>query len=354
MVDTLEGRNDPGHADPGHTDIRVGNWVDRWLPAAWRPYARLARLDRPIGTWLLLFPGWWAIAMAAPPGHWPDLWLMTLFAVGAVVMRGAGCTVNDLLDRDLDARVERTRVRPIPSGDVTVAQAVGFLVFQLLLGFLVLIQLNWLSIWLGVASLALVGAYPLMKRITWWPQAFLGLTFNWGAIMGWTAVRGSLDWPPLVLYAGGILWTLGYDTIYAHQDKEDDARVGIKSTARLFGAASKRYVSLFLAGAFVLWCAALLPLGHGAAMTVPLLATAALLVVQVRSWDPDDPADSLAAFKATRFVGWALLIGIVAGIAAQPREIAVTGGGGGGGIDDGYRHGYPRPQPPYQLINEIR
>lgn len=340
----------------GHTDIRDGTWVDRWLPAAARPYARLARLDRPIGTWLLLFPGWWAIALATPPGQWPDLRLMALFAIGAVVMRGAGCTVNDILDRDLDARVERTRVRPIPSGQVTTRQALAFLVAQLLLGFLVLIQLNWLSIWLGVASLLLVGAYPLMKRITWWPQAFLGLTFNWGALMGWTAVTGGLDVPALLLYAGCILWTLGYDTIYAHQDKEDDARVGIRSTALLFGPASRRWVGLFYAGAFLVWCFAVLPVGHAAAMAVPLLAVAGLLLSQLRGWDPDDPADSLATFRASRFVGWALLLAIIAGTVAAP---PVTGGGasgagGGGGIGGGGPGtGAPAPHHaphPYSLI----
>jgi len=301
---------------PGHTDIRSGGWTDRWLPAALRPYARLARLDRPIGTWLLLFPCWWAIALAAAPGHWPDIRLMALFALGAVVMRGAGCTINDVLDRHLDAQVERTRLRPIPSGQVSVRQAIAFLLLQLLLGLLVLIQLNRLTMALGVASLLLVFTYPLMKRITWWPQAFLGLTFNWGALMGWTAVRGSLDMPALLLYAGGIFWTLGYDTIYAHQDKEDDARIGVKSTARLFGDRSKRWVALFYAGAFVSWSAALLPSGHIGALAAPLLLAAALLVHQVRGWKPDDPSSSLDSFKAARFVGWALLAAIIAGTLA--------------------------------------
>ncbi len=341
MVDTI-------HDRAGHTDIQDGTWVDRWLPSAARPYARLARLDRPIGTWLLLFPGWWAIALAAPPGQWPDLWLMALFAVGAVVMRGAGCTVNDILDRDLDAQVERTRVRPIPSGQVTTRQALAFLVVQLLLGFLVLIQLNWLSIWLGVASLLLVGTYPLMKRITWWPQAFLGLTFNWGALMGWTAVTGSLDAPALLLYAGCILWTLGYDTIYAHQDKEDDARVGIRSTALLFGDRSRHWVGLFYAGAFVLWCLAVIPRGDSAVMSLPMLAVAGLLLFQLRGWDQDDPADSLATFKASRFVGWALLLAIIAGVASlQPP--ATQAPGGGGGVSAPPQH--HAPYHPYTLIN---
>lgn len=340
MMDTFQQRT-----GSGHTDIRPDGWVDRWLPPPARPYARLARLDRPIGTWLLLFPGWWAIALAGPPGGGPDLWLMTLFAVGAVVMRGAGCTINDILDRDLDAQVERTRVRPIPSGQVTTRQALAFLLVQLLLGFLVLIQLNWLSIWLGVASLVLVGSYPLMKRITWWPQAFLGLTFNWGALMGWTAVTGSLGAPALLLYAGCILWTLGYDTIYAHQDKEDDARVGIRSTALLFGDSSPRWVRRFYAGAFAVWCMALLPVGQPAAMALPLLAVAGLLLFQVRGWDLDDPVDSLATFKASRFVGWALLLAIVAGVAA-----ATPSPPGGG---DGIRTQPPQQPPlPYTLVGQ--
>ncbi|MFM2045118.1 MAG: 4-hydroxybenzoate polyprenyl transferase [Pseudomonadota bacterium] len=339
----------------GHTDIRDGTWVDRWLPVPWRPYARLARMDRPIGTWLLLFPGWWAIALAAPAGAWPDLRLMALFAVGAFVMRGAGCTVNDILDHKLDAKVERTALRPIPSGQVGVRQALVFLAAQLLVGFLVLIQLNPLSIALGVASLVLVFTYPLMKRVTWWPQAFLGLTFNWGALMGWTAATGGIEAPSLLLYAGCILWTLGYDTIYAHQDKEDDARIGIKSTALLFGAASRRWVGAFYAGAMVLWLAAVLPGRNEWAMLVPLAIVGALLLMQVRGWDPDDQADSLATFKASRFVGWALLLAIVAGTAASPPVPAGMAKGGGSGIQaptttpppPGYPHlhliGYSHP-----------
>nr|WP_225889740.1 4-hydroxybenzoate octaprenyltransferase [Indioceanicola profundi] len=339
-----------GMAGTGHTDIRAGNWVDRWLPAALTPYARLARLDRPIGTWLLLFPCWWSIALATPAGQWPDLYLMALFAIGAVVMRGAGCTVNDILDRKLDAQVERTAVRPIPSGQVSVRQALLFLAAQLLAGLLVLVQLNWLSIGLGIASLALVFSYPLMKRITWWPQAFLGLTFNWGALMGWTAVAGALDAPALLLYAGCILWTLGYDTIYAHQDKEDDARIGIKSTALLFGGRSRQWVSAFYAGAFMLWAVAVVPLGDQWAMTLPLLITGLLLATQVRGWEPDDPADSLATFKAARFVGWALLLAIVAGVASQPPAAASNGGGGVPVEPLRSRHA-PHLSPPFELVS---
>ena len=329
----------------GHTDIRAGDWIDRHLPAACRPYARLARLDRPIGTWLLLLPCWWSIALAAPAGGWPDLWLMALFGVGAVVMRGAGCTLNDILDRHLDAKVERTKVRPIPSGQVTVRQAIGFLVAQLLLGFVILLQLNLFAIFLGAASLALVAAYPFMKRITWWPQAFLGLTFNWGALLGWAAVRGDLGWQPVLLYAGGILWTLGYDTIYAHQDREDDAHVGIKSTALLFGSDSRRWVGCFYAGAFALWLLALEPTGMFWGIAVPLLVTGVLMFMQVRGWDMNDPADSLATFKAARFIGMALLVAIIVGIASLP-----PASHGGGGFAPGGHPGLPRPYMQQQML----
>jgi 4-hydroxybenzoate polyprenyltransferase len=223
---------------PDPSDIRTGDWVARRLPGWAEPYARLARIDRPIGTWLLLFPAWWGIALAAPvqpePG-WPDPVLLLLFALGALVMRGAGCTLNDIADRDFDARVARTRLRPLPSGRITVFQALVFLAAQLAIGAAVLFSLNNLSILLGLAVLALIGTYPFMKRITWWPQLFLGLNFNWGALIGWTAVTGALAAPPLLLYLGGVFWTLGYDTIYAHQDKEDDARIGVKSSALALG-----------------------------------------------------------------------------------------------------------------------
>jgi len=235
------------------TDIRVGDWVNRWLPRWAEPYARLARLDRPIGTWLLLFPGWWGIAIAGP--RWPDPWLLLLFAVGAVVLRGAGCTLNDIADRDFDGRVARTRLRPIPSGRVSVKQAAMFMAAQLAVGAAILFSLNRTSILLGVAVLGLIATYPYMKRITYWPQIFLGLNFNWGALIGWTAVTGRLAWPPVLLYLGGISWTLGYDTIYAHQDKEDDARIGVKSSALALGDRTRPFLYAFYAAAVVLWAA---------------------------------------------------------------------------------------------------
>jgi len=299
----------------GFTDIRRGDWIDRWAPAAARPYLRLARLDRPIGTWLLLFPCWWSVAMASDGV--PDWRLFVLFAVGAVVMRGAGCTVNDILDRDFDARVERTRTRPIPSGQVTVRQAVAFLMLQLLIGLAVLVQLNTTSILLGVLSLVLVFTYPLMKRITWWPQAFLGLAFNWGALMGWTAVRGELEWPALALYAGGIAWTLGYDTIYAHQDKEDDARIGVKSTALRLGDRSKIWIYAFYTLTFGGIAAAGLLAGLGWGFKPVLMLGVAQLAWQVAVWNPDDQNDCLKTFRSNRWFGWLVLAAMLAGQATS-------------------------------------
>ncbi len=309
------------HADP--TDIPEQSWIDRFTPGPIRPYLRLMRLDRPIGTWLLLLPCWWGLALASAAGlaghgiWWPDLWQMALFAAGAVVMRGAGCTVNDILDRDFDAMVARTRTRPIPSGEITVPQALAFLVAQLLVGLAILLQFNWPTIWLGVASLALVFPYPLMKRITWWPQLFLGLTFNWGALMGWMAVTGDATpasmIPAAILYAAGICWTLGYDTIYAHQDKADDVLIGVKSTALRFGDASRRWIAGFY-GLTVIGIAAAAQSAGLSVWYLPPLAVAALqLAWQVARWEPDDPADCLRMFKSNRAFGLLVLVGLIAG-----------------------------------------
>src|SRR5690348_6574757 len=237
------------------TDIHAGDWVDRRAPAALRPYMRLARLDRPIGTWLLLFPCWWGIAFAAE--RWPDWRLIALFGIGAVVMRGAGCTFNDIVDRDFDAKVERTSVRPIPSGAVSVKAAIAFMLLQLAAGAAILFSLNRLSILLGFLVILLIATYPFMKRITYWPQFFLGLNFNWGALLGFAAATGVVATPALLLYAGGICWTLGYDTIYAHQDKEDDVLIGVKSSALALGAATRPALFVFYAGALALWVAAM-------------------------------------------------------------------------------------------------
>jgi 4-hydroxybenzoate polyprenyltransferase len=291
------------------TDIRRDDWAARHAPAGLLPYIRLARLDRPIGTWLLLFPGWWAIALAAD--GWPNWRLMLLFAVGAVAMRGAGCTLNDIVDRDFDARVARTRTRPIPSGAVSVRGAVMFLALQLVIGAAVLFSLDTLAIELGFLVLLLIATYPFMKRITYWPQFFLGLNFNWGALLGFAAATGFLARPALLLYAGGIGWTLGYDTIYAHQDKEDDVLIGVKSSALALGAATRPALFVFYAGALALWAAAMAT-GALAWPIWPALALVALhLAWQAATVRIDDPADCLAKFRANRWTGWLMLLGIV-------------------------------------------
>lgn len=296
------------------TDIRKTHPVFTSTPPAWHPYLALARLDRPIGTWLLLLPCWWALALAQITqgidgwGEWKIWEFALMFAVGAVVMRGAGCVINDLWDRDLDAAVERTRVRPLPAGEVTIRQAMMFLGALLGIGLLILLQFNWLTILLGVLSLALVVSYPLMKRVTWWPQAFLGLTFNWGIWMGWSAMEAEWCLAPLLLYVGGICWTLAYDTIYAHQDKEDDALAGIKSTARLFGTRSKLWVGVFFFVALGLFMAAKISAGGINYALVLWALPAAHAVWQLRGWHMDNPASSLGMFRANRDMGLLLLL----------------------------------------------
>jgi 4-hydroxybenzoate polyprenyltransferase len=260
---------------------------------------------------LLLFPGWWGIALAAE--RWPDPVLLLLFAIGAVVMRGAGCTLNDIADRDYDGQVARTRLRPLPSGAVSVRQAAIFLVLQLAIGAAVLFSLNRTTIILGAAVLALIGTYPFMKRITCWPQIFLGLNFNWGALIGWTAATGMLALPPLLLYVGGIFWTVGYDTIYAHQDKEDDIRIGVKSSAIALGAHTRPWLFVFYGAALLLWLAAGYVAGLGAMFWVGLALAAVQLAWQAARVRTDDPADCLAKFRSNRVVGWVMLAGIIAG-----------------------------------------
>ncbi|MGA2892372.1 MAG: 4-hydroxybenzoate octaprenyltransferase [Xanthobacteraceae bacterium] len=291
----------------------TGNWVDSIAPPWSRPYLRLSRLDRPIGSWLLLLPSWWSSALAAVAAHAkaPSPWHIALFFVGAFAMRGAGCTWNDIVDRDLDGSVERTRSRPIPSGQVSVAQAAMFLVLQALTGFAVLIAFNGFTIMLGIASLAIVAVYPFMKRITYWPQIVLGLAFSWGALMGWAAAFGRLDWPALLLYAGSISWVIGYDTIYAHQDRDDDALIGIKSTALLFGARTKPMLALFYGLAVILIGAAGLTAGAGFVFALGLLAFAGHLVWQIIRLNIADPDNCLAVFKSDRDAGLILFAGLL-------------------------------------------
>jgi len=293
---------------PSVADRQLG-WVDR-LPAGLRPYAVLARWDRPIGTWLLLLPCWWSTALA--PG-WPDPWLLGLFAVGAIAMRGAGCVINDLADRDLDARVARTRERPLASGRIGIVQALVFLCAQLLVALAVLLTFSPFTIALTLAAVPLVIVYPFMKRFTWWPQAFLGITFNWGALVGWAAVTGGLSFAPIVLYLAGVFWTLGYDTIYAHQDKTDDAVVGVRSSALWLGAATPRWLVGFYAAAVALLVAAGGLAGMGPGFYVLLTAAAVHFGWQIRTLDLDDPRSCLVRFRSNRDVGLLILLAILAG-----------------------------------------
>ncbi len=303
----------------GRVADSTGNWVDGVAPAWARPYLRLARLDRPIGSWLLLMPCWWSVGLAAVHARSQvNVWHVLLFFIGAFAMRGAGCTWNDIVDRDLDARVERTRSRPIPSGQVTVASAAAFLALQALVGLAVLLQFNRFTIYVGFASLAVVAVYPFMKRITYWPQIVLGLAFSWGALMGWPATFARLDPPAFLLYAGAISWVIGYDTIYAHQDREDDALIGIKSTALLFRERTKPMLALFYALAVALIALAGWSAGAGLVFALGLLAFAAHLAWQIARLDVDDPLNCLLVFKSNRDAGLILFAGLVLDAAARP------------------------------------
>jgi 4-hydroxybenzoate polyprenyltransferase len=304
-----QGRADAA-AGGGHTDIPATGIVAQWAPARLRPYFRLARLDRPIGTWLLLWPCWWSIALAAdgmpPPSY------LVLFAIGALVMRGAGCAWNDIADRDVDGQVERTRGRPIPSGELTLRQAGAFMVLLGLIGLVILLTFNRFAILIGIASLAPVVIYPFMKRITWWPQFFLGLAFNWGALLGWATVRGDLGWPPLLLYLGGIAWTLGYDTIYAHQDKEDDALVGVKSSARALGQRTRPVLFVFYGLAILAFAAAGIQADCGWPFAAGIVLATGQLGWQASRVRIDDPADCLSKFRSNTWFGWILFLAIAA------------------------------------------
>src|ERR1700704_5576381 len=291
----------------------TGNWVDTRAPSWSRPYLRLARFDRPIGSWLLLMPCWWSAASAA--GVARDVsqlaFVVVLFFIGAFVMRGAGCTWNDITDRDLDAKVERTRSRPIPAGQVSVSQALVFLVLQALIGLAVLLQFNRFAIMSGIASLIIVVIYPFMKRITWWPQVVLGLAFSSGALMGFAVPLGRIDLTALLLYAGSIAWVIGYDTIYAHQDAEDDALIGIKSTARLFGARTHRALVLFYTLAVLLIGVALVLAAVRWPAWIGLAAFAAHLIWQIARLDISDAALCLRIFKSNRDAGLLLFAGLL-------------------------------------------
>ena len=282
------------------------------MPRRVQPFIRLSRFDRPIGTWLLLFPCWWAIAMASiDPTHWH---LFVLFGFGALLMRGGGCTWNDILDRDFDAQVARTRDRPLPAGEVTVRHAMIWFALQLAVSAAILLSFNSFAIWTGIASLSLVALYPLAKRVTFWPQFVLGLAFNWGALLGWAAVTAELNWPASLLYAGGIFWTLGYDTIYAHQDRPDDPAAGVKSSARALGLlTSKPWLVAFYLIAAVLFGIAGFSAALGWIFWVGLAAGTAQLMWQVAAVDLDAPKDCLAKFKSNRLLGWLLLAGIIGG-----------------------------------------
>jgi 4-hydroxybenzoate polyprenyltransferase len=291
---------------------RERRWVER-LPEPLRPYAVLARWDRPIGTWLLLLPGWWALALAPGPFDRWRLAFFALFGIGAVAMRGAGCVINDMIDRDLDAKVARTRNRPLASGRLSTLEALAFLALQLLVGLLVLTAFNPFAIALAFASVPLIVTYPLMKRITWWPQAFLGITFNWGALVGWAAVTGELALPALLLYVGGFFWTLGYDTIYAHQDKADDALIGVRSSARRLGAATRRWLWVFYGLTLALIAAAGWTMALGPLCYLLLLGAAAHFVWQIRTLDIDDPRSCLRRFRSNRDVGLLICLALLAG-----------------------------------------
>jgi 4-hydroxybenzoate polyprenyltransferase len=284
---------------------------------------RLSRLDRPIGSWLLLLPCWWSAALSAAVAHNLGRLPLTLalFFVGAFAMRGAGCTWNDITDRDLDAKVERTRSRPIPAGQISVPQAVVFLVAQALIGLAVLLQFNRFAVITGIASLVIVAVYPFMKRITWWPQIVLGLAFSWGALMGFAVTQGRIDATALVLYAGAIAWVIGYDTIYAHQDAEDDALIGVKSTARLFGARTHLALVVFYAAAVVLIGATLALAGSQWPAWIGLAAFAGHLAWQIRRLEIGDPALCLRIFKSNRDAGLLLFAGLLVDVAMRAASL---------------------------------
>jgi 4-hydroxybenzoate polyprenyltransferase len=303
-------------------DAPSGHWVYRALPSGLWPYAQLARWDRPIGWQLLLWPCWWSAALAATayarPGDplltlMPSPWHLALFLIGAIAMRGAGCTYNDIVDVDIDEQVERTRSRPLPAGKVTRRQAWVFLILQALAGLAVLLQFNGFAVGVGIASLAVVAIYPFMKRVTNWPQLVLGLAFSWGALMGWAAAFSDIDGPAVMLYLGSVLWVIGYDTIYAHQDKEDDALVGVRSTARLFGEHTKPWLVGLYGGALMFMAVAFAAAEAPMPALAGLLAAGAHMARQIAVLDIDNPDQCLRLFKSNNIVGWLIFLGLIGG-----------------------------------------
>ena len=312
----MQGR-DPAPDAGTVADAAAGNWVDTRAPARLRPWLRLSRADRPIGTWLLLLPCWWGLLLAiihTGQAGWSDLWIAAGCAIGAFLMRGAGCTWNDITDRDIDAQVARTRSRPLPAGQVSVTGALLWLGLQALAAFAILLSFNGAAIALGIAALVPVAVYPFAKRFTWWPQVFLGIAFNWGALLGWTAHTGSLGWPAVALYAGGIAWTLFYDTIYAHQDAEDDALIGVRSTARLFGDESPRWLRRFLVATVCLIGLAVLLAALPGSVLVLVVALGGAwamgwhLAWQLAAFNPDDGPGLLRLFRSNRDAGLILAL----------------------------------------------
>lgn len=296
-----------------HTDIKHDGVIARHLPPFLLPYWTLARMDRPIGTWLLLLPALWSIAISTggiTNLNKHDIHIIILFCIGAILMRSAGCVINDLWDRNLDQKVERTQDRPLASGALSMEQAILFLLLLLLISLIILLQMNLITVLLGILSLPLIIAYPFMKRITWWPQAFLGVVFNFGALMGWSAINGILELPTLLLFASGFLWTMAYDTIYAHQDKEDDIMIGIKSSALALGKNSKKWVTQFYLGSWILLCGGTFTAyssWHTLIALIPALSYALWLLMK---WNPDDQESTLRTFKASRNYGLLVLIGL--------------------------------------------
>ncbi|MEC8015938.1 MAG: 4-hydroxybenzoate octaprenyltransferase [Pseudomonadota bacterium] len=307
-------------------DAVKDNWVDRRAPTWSRPYLRLSRADRPIGTWLLLIPCWWGLALAIlwdQSPRWEDLWIFVACAAGSWLMRGAGCTWNDITDRDFDGQVERTRSRPIPSGQVTVKGAVIWMGLQALISFAILLSFNQATVAMGILALFPVAIYPFAKRFTWWPQVFLGLAFNWGAMLAWVAHTGTLNWPAVVLYLAGIAWTLFYDTIYAHQDTEDDALIGVKSTARLFGTDTPMWLRRFIVATVSLMALAVImavqPNGSVLALVLALVGPWAMgwhMTWQLRAFDAENGDRLLQLFRLNRDTGLIPLIFFAAALFA--------------------------------------